>query len=85
MIVEARDFEAAYQQYIYLIRYLAARYCSPVSPDFEDFVQEGLIALWQTLRNFDPDLSIKSVDNVLHRAKAKFRCGVPVKAEERMA
>lgn len=53
LAVEAQDFEATYHQYIYLIRYLAARYCSPTSPDFEDYMQEGLVALWQALQNFD--------------------------------
>ncbi|TDA67856.1 MAG: sigma-70 family RNA polymerase sigma factor [Clostridia bacterium] len=48
------DFEAIYSHYLNLLYWMTHRFCSPGSPDFEDYLQEAAIALWEATQSYDP-------------------------------
>lgn len=46
--------DAALEGFVPLCRAVAARYCPPWHPDFEDWCQEALIGAWEALVSYDP-------------------------------
>jgi RNA polymerase sigma factor (sigma-70 family) len=45
---------ATLESLVPLCRAVAARYCSPSSADYDDFLQEALIGAWEAVRAFRP-------------------------------
>lgn len=52
-------FDLLCEQYMPVLQGRAGRYSSIVGVDVEDFVQEGMLALYRAVKGFDPDAGIQ--------------------------